>query len=276
MQGDNLEYFVHCLPRIQELFGTTGAVSVWDKEKCLNVLDGTEISMPVKIGDSIKEGGIVDTTIKKGCRITNKVGRELFGIPYIGIGTPLKNGKGQVIGALVAALPITLQEEINVSIGEMGKSIDILENKTASVAASSQEYAATVANLEQSTADIKVQMKVMDSILGMIRELSDQTHLLGLNAAIEAARAGEMGRGFNVVAEEIRKLAGKTRESLKQVNDEMKKVVGSMKEIAVNVRQMAAVAEEQAATAIDISDATRTLKEDSGKIVALAQKLLTK
>lgn len=235
MQGDNLEYFVHCLPRIQELLGTSGAVSVWDKEKCLKVLNGAEISMPVKTGDPVTEGGIVSTTIKEGRRISSKVGKELFGIPYIGIGTPLKDEKGLVIGSLVAALPITLQEEINISIGEMGKSIDTLENKTADVAASSQEYAAIVANLEQSTADIKVQMKVMDSILGLIREISDQTHLLGLNAAIEAARAGELGRGFNVVAGEIRKLAGKTRESLKQVDEEMKKIVDSIGEI-VSVR----------------------------------------
>jgi len=276
LQGDNLDHFVHCLPRIQELLGTSGAVSVWDREKCLKVLEGTEIIMPVKNGDPVTEGGIVSATIKEGCRIVSKVDKKLFGIPYIGIGTPLKDEKGQVTGALVAALPITLQEEINISIAEMGKSIDTLENKTANVAASSQEYATTVANLEQSTEDIKVQMKVVDSILALIREISDQTHLLGLNAAIEAARAGELGRGFNVVAGEIRKLAGKTKDSLQLVNEEMKKVVASMAGIAGNVQQMAATAEEQATTAIEISKATRMLKDDSGKIVELAQKLLTR
>lgn len=136
--------------------------------------------------------------------------------------------------------------------------------------------------------------KQISSVVGVIREIADQTNLLALNAAIEAARAGEQGRGFAVVADEVRKLAERTSLSTQEIAttvsailEETSRAVRRMQDVSTNMGGSVSMArqagdsleridqraQETVAVVHDIAGSTREQSAASQDIARLVEKV---
>ena len=104
-------------------------------------------------------------------------------------------------------------------------------------AASLEEITSSMQNVSQRTNEIITQSEDIKNITGIIGDIANQTNLLALNAAIEAARAGEHGRGFAVVADEVRKLAERTQKSLGEIEANTNLLVQSINDMGESIRE---------------------------------------
>ncbi len=189
-------------------------------------------------------------------------------------------------GLLELTIEATVQtqktvEEASTELDIARKSLNILSNEVSSFVEIENELSGELSGLKHNADQVK-------NVLNVIKDIAEQTNLLALNAAIEAARAGEHGRGFAVVADEVRKLAERTQKSLTEIDISVSTIVQSINDVsdkmnknAKNIENLANISNEVEDKILTTSDAIHLSSEvannsrkDSIKISSNVQEII--
>ncbi|GLC31295.1 methyl-accepting chemotaxis protein [Clostridium omnivorum] len=157
---------------------------------------------------------------------------------------------------------------------DLYKAIEEAAAAVEELTASSEELAATsqkTANIANKAYD---EVQNTSAILEIITDVAKRINLLGLNAAIEASRAGEYGRGFSVVASEVRKLASESKNSAQNIDNLLNKFRTSVESVLTNVQQSNVIAKEQSLSNQNIAQMLDSLREISSSLMSMAERKL--
>ncbi|SFN09551.1 methyl-accepting chemotaxis protein [Formivibrio citricus] len=180
-------------------------------------------------------------------------------------------------------------EEMTVSINHVGdraQEANRISSESGQLAASGEEVishtaqginqiAATVHDAAERIHELEQHSAQISNVVAVIKEVADQTNLLALNAAIEAARAGEQGRGFAVVADEVRKLAERTASSTQEIARTIETMRASASDAVRSMEGAVAEVNQGVERAQEANDSIRRIGEGSRSAVGMVEEITT-
>ena len=256
-----IDMFCKIAPYMNDVVAGDIGMTVAKDGKYILYIPADTLNLGTQVGSPVNSGATKQAldTGKQAVRIIPK-DKSAYGVGYIACSLPFFDD-GKVVGAVTTTQSIQQFDRIN--------------STATDLAASAEELSAGIQELDGRSREFAENAKKTDEIISFIRQVAGQTNLLGLNAAIEAARVGEAGRGFGVVAEEVRKLAAASAESVKtisaalgRIGESIQQLSGKISDIDQNaagqtqaVHEMAKASQELANLASNLSEAAKEMYE---------------
>ncbi|MEY8000525.1 methyl-accepting chemotaxis protein [Clostridium sp. Mt-5] len=262
-------------PILSQMFPEGVFLCLTDLEKFVKVQSSKKFDIPsIKVGDKFESDFLSGEVIKTGKEKEQELDALKFGIPVRNVSFPLiDEDTNDVVGTFSIITP----REVAVNLKDM--SGNLTENITG-ISSAIEELAASASqihtNEQELNSDINKIIKLSEEInevTSFIESISDETKMLGLNAAIEAARAGQAGSGFGVVANEIRKLSDQAKSTVPKIKKLTDDIKDRVEESSEKSKGSLSSSQEQAAATEEITASIEEITTMSERLNEIARKL---
>ena len=268
--NETLQKIIDVAPLFQSFLQDNFAISISDTEKYLFIADTNTIKFPMKLGDSINQSGyehILETIRKTKKTLANIIPREVTGnVPIKSIISPIID-KNEIVGYFSVTINMDKIENMKKASKELTESLSETSTSIQGISTSARELSSMMQSIERNTIEADENVKLGIDAIALITGIAKQSNLLGLNAAIEASKAGENGKGFSVVASEMRKLAVQSKETAEQVVASLQKIEKSVNSVFKDITMARDISDNQ-------YDATNKICKNITDISQMSEKLI--
>ncbi len=247
-------------------------VAVCRKEdnKIIKYLAGKQVDTGYKDGDQINPNDENVFIAFNGKNANVIIPEDVYGVAVNAFSFPIHENN-KVVGALAFGLPIANAIKLEKYMEQMNSIVSGLQDKVHTIASHSEELAATSEEINRQAQHALEDAEKTNTITDLIKNISRQTNLLGLNASIEAARAGQHGAGFNIVAQEVRKMSQETSSATENIEGSLKNINRNLENLKQNMGQVNEATNEQAQLVHDFSEIIEELTVLSHDMKAFMQ-----
>ncbi|WP_138756241.1 methyl-accepting chemotaxis protein [Paenibacillus sinopodophylli] len=268
---ESLDAAVAMIPILKAAVPAELSIAICDTEKFIAYWPGENIDLNIRVGQLLHHEEPLTQAIRNNVSLRSEVPAVFYGFEFIGTATPLHDNSGNVIGGIAVQLRkqselITIADQISESLSQASSQLSQVTDGSVVLAESAQQL------LSLAHRTVK-QVEETDKVVSIVKRVADQTNLLGINAAIEAAHAGDRGRGFGIVAGEIRKLSSETLTSTKAIQHTLKTFDEAISEMRLSIESITAIVEEQTTSSRQVLAFIEEVHRMSEQLNQFAKKL---
>lgn len=263
-----LQSFINAAPYIQLLVNDDITIGIYDTEKLLINFPANTFSLNVSPGDPLIEGDIVTNAVRTNKNQSMTVPAEILGVNLVSRAIPVKDENGNIVGGIGVGSNVDKANKLSEVADNLSNVINEVTNTVQDMAESISELSKNMQYISEKATEVTNSAELIEEVSIVVKKIAEQSNLLGLNAAIESARAGEHGRGFGVVADEIRKMSTNSKsqaEEIQSITNQIKGVIGDLEK---DIQKTTLESDSQSA---GIEELTATMEEVNGNIQSLAE-----